>query len=152
VFEGRQKFAEMGEAMEPYRKQMIAAGMTQEEINAGAMGYLRLQTRLGQSQNKTSAELAEGARKYLYEQDALTKLTGQTRKEMENTIINEKDTKKNLETSLEKLKTETPIYSKSTKNSRSIDLFMGEEPDMDGVEIFGLDQDENDEIEIDDEE
>jgi hypothetical protein len=84
VFEGRKKFAEMGEAMEPYRKQMVAAGFTQEEINQGAMSYLRLQTRLGQSQNKTTTELAEGARKYLAEQDALTKLTGANRKEQED--------------------------------------------------------------------
>jgi len=84
VFEGRQKFAEMGEAMEPYRKQMIAAGFTQEQINESTMGYIRLQTRMGSAQNKTTAELAQGAKKYLEEQDALTKLTGQTRKEMED--------------------------------------------------------------------
>lgn len=84
VFEGRKKFAEMGDAMEPYRKQMIAAGMTQEQINEGTMGYLRLQTRLGVAQNMTTAQLAEGARKYLQEQDALSKLTGQSRKEMED--------------------------------------------------------------------
>jgi hypothetical protein len=83
VFEGRKKFADMGAAMEPYRKQMIAAGMNQEQINEGTMGYLRLQTRVGQSQNKTAAELAEGAKKYLTEQDALTKLTGASRKENE---------------------------------------------------------------------
>lgn len=86
VFEGRQKFAEMGTAMEPYRKQMIAAGLTQEEINEGAMGYLRLQTRLGQSQKMTTDQLAEGARKYIVEQDALTKLTGQSRKGMEDSM------------------------------------------------------------------
>ena len=84
VFEGRKQFADMGAAMEPYRKQMIAAGLTQEQINEGTMGYLKLQTRLGQSQNKTTAELASGAKKYLEEQDALTKLTGMTRKEQED--------------------------------------------------------------------
>lgn len=86
VFEGRKKFAEMGDAMEPYRKQMIAAGMTQEQINEGTMGYLKLQTRLGTAQNMTTAQLAEGARKYLVEQDALSKITGQSRKEMEDTM------------------------------------------------------------------
>lgn len=86
VFEGRQKFAEMGEAMEPYRKQMIAAGLTQEEINEGAMGYLRLQTRLGRSQTMTTEQLAEGARKYIVEQDQLTKLTGQSRKQAEDAM------------------------------------------------------------------
>jgi hypothetical protein len=84
VFEGRQKFAEMGEAMEPYRKQMIAAGYTQEQINESTMGYIRLQTRMGAAQNMTTTQLADGAKKYLSEQDALTKLTGQTRKEMED--------------------------------------------------------------------
>ena len=83
VFEGRKKFADMGKAMEPYRESLIKSGFTQEQINEGAMSYIRLQTRVGQSQNKTTAELADGAKKYLSEQDALTKLTGATRKENE---------------------------------------------------------------------
>lgn len=83
VFEGRKKFADVGQAMEPFRESLIKAGMTQEQINDGTMAYIRLQTRVGQAQNKTTAELAEGAKKYLVEQDALTKLTGATRKENE---------------------------------------------------------------------
>ena len=83
AFEGRKKFAEMGEAMEPYRKGLIAAGYTQEQINEGTMGYLKLQTRMGAAQKMTTDELASGAKKYLNEQDALAKITGQTRKEME---------------------------------------------------------------------
>lgn len=84
AFEGRKRFADMGKAMEPFRKGLIAAGYTQEEINDASMQYLRLQTRIGQSQNMTTQQLAEGARKYLIEQDALAKLTGQSRKEMED--------------------------------------------------------------------
>jgi hypothetical protein len=83
VFEGRKQFADIGQAMEPYRKSLIAAGMTQEQINEGTMQYIRLQTRVGLAQNKTTQELAEGAKKYLQEQDALTKLTGQSRQEQE---------------------------------------------------------------------
>jgi hypothetical protein len=86
VFEGRKQFADMGAAMEPYRKQMIAAGLTQEQINEGAMGYLRLQTQMGRSQNMTTKELADGARKYLVEMDGLSKMTGQSRKEMEDAM------------------------------------------------------------------
>jgi hypothetical protein len=86
VFEGRQKFAEMGEAMEPFREGLIAAGYTQQEINDASMQYLRLQTRIGQSQNLTTTQLAEGAKKYLVEQDALTKLTGQSRQEQEKAL------------------------------------------------------------------
>lgn len=84
VFEGRKRFADMGKSMEQYREGLMNAGLTQEQINAGSMQYLRLQTRIGQSQNKTTTELADGARKYLLEQDALTKITGVNRKEQED--------------------------------------------------------------------
>jgi hypothetical protein len=68
-------------------------------------------------------------------------------KEMIKTIADEQTKKADLEKSLEKLTTETPIYSKSTKNTRSIDLFLGEEPEMDGIEIFtGEDDEESEEI------
>jgi len=84
VIKGRKEFANMGQAMEPFRQSLFNAGMTQEEINEASMGYLRLQSRIGQTQNKTTDELANGARRYLIEQDALTKLTGMTRKEQED--------------------------------------------------------------------
>lgn len=86
VFDGRKRFIQMNEAMTPFRESLMNAGLTQEEINKGAMSYLRLQTRIGQSQNMTTAQLAEGARKYLMEMDALTKLTGMQRQEAEDAI------------------------------------------------------------------
>ena len=84
VFEGRQKFADMGEAMEPFKESLLNSGLTQEQINAGAMGYLKLQTRIGMSQTQTTAQLADGAKKYLIEMDGLSKITGETRKGMED--------------------------------------------------------------------
>lgn len=86
VADGRKKFEDMGAAMEPYRKGLIAAGYTQQEINDASMQYLRLQSRIGQSQNLTTKQLAEGANAYLKEQDALTKLTGMSRKEQEQAL------------------------------------------------------------------
>lgn len=86
VFEGRKKFADMGKAMEPFREGLIAAGYTQEDINEASMQYLRLQTRIGQTQTLTTQQLAEGAKKYLVEQDALTKLTGMSRQEQEQAL------------------------------------------------------------------
>ena len=83
VFEGRKAFADMGLAMKPFREQLYNAGLSQEQINAGAMGYLKLQARLGLAQTQTTKQLAEGAKKYLIEQDALTKLTGQAREDTE---------------------------------------------------------------------
>jgi hypothetical protein len=83
VFEGRKKFADMGKAMEGSREGFLRLGMSAEEQAKAGMGYLRLQSQIGQTQNKTANELAESTRKYLVEQDALTKLTGMTREEQE---------------------------------------------------------------------
>ena len=72
--------------------------------------------------------------------------------DMAATIIKEKALKQSLEESLEKLQIETPIYSKSTKNARSVDLFMGEEPELDGIEVFmGGTTDDEDELGEDEE-
>jgi hypothetical protein len=83
VAEGRKRFADMGAAMEPHRQALIKMGMLPEQINEGMAGYLRTQTRLGNAQRMTTDQLAQGAREYLKEQDALTKLTGQARQETE---------------------------------------------------------------------
>jgi D-alanyl-D-alanine carboxypeptidase len=83
VSEGRKRFAELGEAMKPQREAMIRMGMMPQEINEGMAGYMRTQTRLGNAQRMTTDQLAEGARNYLKEQDALTKITGQSVKETE---------------------------------------------------------------------
>lgn len=83
VFEGRKAFENIGQGMLQYNYQLRAAGLNQEEINAGTMSYLKLQTQVGMAQNMTTRQLAEGAKKYLIEQDALTKLTGASRQEME---------------------------------------------------------------------
>ena len=84
VIDGRKQFANIGKDMQPFRESLFNAGMNQEEINEASMAYLRLQSRIGQTQTKTTQQLADSARKYLIEQDALTKLTGMTRKEQED--------------------------------------------------------------------
>lgn len=84
VFKGRKEFANLMREMEPFRAALMNAGLSQDEQNEATMGYIRLQSRLGLTQNRTTAELAEGARKYLIEQEALTKLTGMSRKEQED--------------------------------------------------------------------
>jgi len=83
VFKGRQAFEDINEAMKPAQKGFLAMGMLPKDIAEGTAGYLRTQTRLGNAQKMTVDQLAQGARAYLVEQDALTKLTGQTRKETE---------------------------------------------------------------------
>lgn len=83
VSDGRKKFADMGQAMAPARQEFLNMGMEVKDINEGMAGYVRLQTRLGNAQKMSVDQLAKGAQEYLKEQDMLTKLTGQTRAEME---------------------------------------------------------------------
>lgn len=84
VNEGRKQFASIGESIAPYRASLMAMGISMDEINSGMAGYLKLQSRVGLAQTKTTEQLAEGARKYLLEQDALTRVTGMNRKEQED--------------------------------------------------------------------
>lgn len=86
VYQGRQAFADVVEGMDKFKEGLMNTGLSQEQINAGAMSYLKLQSRIGQSQNKSTQELAEGTNKYLLEMDALSKITGETRKGMEETM------------------------------------------------------------------
>lgn len=83
VFEGRKRFEDLSKTMEPMREQFMNLGMSQEEQNASIAGYIRLQARLGRTQTANTDELAVSAKKYMLEQDALTKLTGTTRQEQE---------------------------------------------------------------------
>jgi len=83
VYKGRQALENMGKAMEPARESMLKMGLMPKDITEGMAGYLRTQTRLGYAQKMTVDQLAEGAKKYLIEQDALTKLTGVQRAERE---------------------------------------------------------------------
>lgn len=83
VYKGRQALENMGKAMEPAREAMLKMGLMPKDVAEGMAGYLRTQTRLGNAQKMSVDQLAEGARKYLIEQDALTKLTGVQRAERE---------------------------------------------------------------------
>ena len=83
VTSGRKAFADMNSEMKPFTEQLYNAGLNQEDIAKGAMSYLKIQTQLGAAQTQTTKQLADGAKKYLIEQDALTKLTGMNRADAE---------------------------------------------------------------------
>lgn len=83
VFEGRKKLADMGGALESNRENFLKMGLSMTEVTEGMTDYVRAQRVMGNTNKKTTEQLAEGAKKYLYEQDALTKLTGMNRKEQE---------------------------------------------------------------------
>jgi hypothetical protein len=83
VATGRRALENIGKAMEPARESMLKMGLMPKDVAEGSAAFLRMQTRVGMAQGKTVDQLAEGARKYLVEQDALTKITGTSRKEAE---------------------------------------------------------------------
>ena len=84
AFDGRRKFENLGQALEKDRQAFFALGMTQDQVNESMMGYIRLQNLSGRSQKINNDELIAGTRKYLYEQDALAKLLGMSRKEQQS--------------------------------------------------------------------
>lgn len=88
ALQGRLRLADIGEdfARGPFGRSLQNMGMSVDTINEGLVGYLALQSRVGQSQNKTVEQLRKGASAYLVEMDGLTKLTGIQRQELEDNI------------------------------------------------------------------
>jgi len=84
AFDGRRRFENLGQALEKDRESFFALGMTQEQVNESMIGFIRLQNLAGKSQKMSSEELTASTRKYLYEQDALAKLLGMSRKEQQS--------------------------------------------------------------------
>ena len=83
VFEGRHALANVSTQLDDYRMGLRKMGLTQDQQNKGMVAYIRLQTTLGQAQQKTYTDLAAGTNKYLQETQALASITGQQRKEVE---------------------------------------------------------------------
>lgn len=75
-------------------------GMSAEDIGDATAKYIAQQTRLGLSQKMTNQELTESARDYLMELDEMSKVTGASRKEMQqfqDKLLNEDRFRANLE-------------------------------------------------------
>lgn len=83
AFEGRKRLAAMGQELESNRESFFKLGLNMTDVTETMIGYIKQQRVIGQVNTQTTAQLAEGARRYLLEQDALTKLTGATRQEQE---------------------------------------------------------------------
>lgn len=85
VGQGTRLLAETGESIQRsgIQREFLNMGMRVDDINKGIAGYIVQQGRLGRLQSMTQAELNAGARAYIREMEILTRLTGQTREEME---------------------------------------------------------------------
>lgn len=83
VFDARKRLGQMGDALRGSREQFLSLGMTLPDVTEGLANYIALQGRLGRGQTRTTEQLAVSARKYLLEQDALTRTLGVTRQQQE---------------------------------------------------------------------
>jgi hypothetical protein len=85
VGQGTRVLADTAESIQRsgIQREFLNMGMKVDDINKGIAGYIVQQGRLGKLQAMTQAEINAGARAYIKEMEILTRLTGQTREEME---------------------------------------------------------------------
>jgi len=78
--EGAEDFSRItGELTRGADDSLRQLGFSAEEIGASVGAFVTQQTKLGRSQTMTNAELEAGAKKYAYELDSLSKVTGLSR-------------------------------------------------------------------------
>ena len=83
--EGRKSFARFsGDIVKSETgRQLMMLGYSVDDINQGAAGFVKQQVALGLAQRKSQAELTAGAAQYIQQLDAVTKLTGIQRRDLE---------------------------------------------------------------------
>ena len=89
AFQGADAMTNIVNSAKPYRESLQRLGLSQAEQNEAIMGYIKVQTRLGNAgrlQAQGYEATAAAANKYIVEQDALTKVTGISRKEQEKAL------------------------------------------------------------------
>jgi hypothetical protein len=87
--EGRKRFGELSGDLvrSDLGRQFMNLGMSVDDINSGVAGFLKQQVSLGRAQVMSDKQVQTGATEYLKTMDALTKLTGIQKKELESQII-----------------------------------------------------------------
>lgn len=83
VAKGRQRLADMGDALRGSRQGFLAMGLSMQDVSEGMAGYMRLQARTGNIQERSARDSAAAAKEYIYQQDALAKITGISVKEQQ---------------------------------------------------------------------
>ena len=79
--------ARMGRLTKQLRSQeagLLSLGFTQESVNEGFGDYIEMMARSGQLRGRSDRELTAGATNYLTEIDKLAKVTGKSRKEIQD--------------------------------------------------------------------
>jgi len=83
--EGAKQFMDIGAGLQTadIRKYFFNLGMTVDDINNGMAGFYKQEGALGQLRGRSTQDLIKGSQAYIREMEILTRLTGQTREEME---------------------------------------------------------------------
>lgn len=86
--DGAKAFANMASDLQhsPVTEQLLNMGISVDEINRGAAGFIKQQASLGRGQKEIGDKLASGTLAYINELENISRLTGQTRKEQEDKI------------------------------------------------------------------
>jgi lysozyme len=86
VAQGRKQFTGLVKDMEGFQVQLLNLGLDFDEQAEAALSYAKLQSRLTMGQQRDYKNLGESAVTYIKEMDALTKVTGLTRKQQEDAL------------------------------------------------------------------
>ena len=84
VSEGAARFGKITRQLRQSDAGLMRLGFTQEEVNEGFGDYIEMMARSGQLQGRSNAQLAAGAQSYLTEIDKLARVTGKSRKELQD--------------------------------------------------------------------
>ena len=86
VAKGRKNFADLGTSIAQYEVGLRKLGLNEDQQAEAALGFAKIQNRLALGQIKDFKQLGDSAYKYIQEQDALTKVTGISRKQQEDAL------------------------------------------------------------------
>lgn len=81
---GRQEFEKMAIDSYDVRKNFQKLGISGEEFSEMQLSYLNQQMRTGQGQKKTTEEMIAGSIEYIKELDAISKITGASKKDLQS--------------------------------------------------------------------
>jgi hypothetical protein len=83
VESGAKRFGEVSKALRSTGSDLYALGYSTQDINQGLANYTKNLRNSGRQGTQSNAELAQGAKNYLKEMDALAKVTGESRADKE---------------------------------------------------------------------
>jgi hypothetical protein len=81
---GREEFQKMAVASGNMREEFQRLGISNQEFSDMQMGYLNREMMAGRGQKATTDQLAKGSADYIKQLDAISKLTGASRKEIQS--------------------------------------------------------------------